>query len=591
MPLNSHAVSTLPGTEAECVAMYDQAKVLFDAGKHSAAGELFNRLLLVDPDNPAVCAGLGESLLAQNRPVGAALLLRQAVKSPHAPAAAWLNFGTALHLSGAADEAVGALGRAVEMDATLFTGWQNLARSHAVAGGWARAAAAARRALALAPDDAAMHSDLVFYVDGDPATRFEDALQARRAWASAHARGPCFDHGRHDRAPGRRIRIGYVSADFHHHSLVHAVLGLITRRNRDRFDAILYCNGGPRDEYTHKFRKAATAFVDIERMSDEAAARRIRADRIDILVDLSGHTAGHRLGVFARKPAPLQASGWGSPLGTGLAAIDYLVTDRVVLAPADEAHIVERRWDMPCAIAYAPPYIDMEGAWPPPHIYSGWFTFGSFNKLGKVTPDTAALWAQILRAVPAARLMLKDKQLGFLSAQHRIRAWFAAEGIGPERLLLVGATDHLHHMEEYHKLDVALDPFPAGGGITTFEAAWMGVPTLTKRGATIPGRITESINRGLGLEDFVAASADAYVRRAIDLYEHRRHLAELRATMRKRLLDTPLGNPIAYCAAWEGRAGEHWREFCGAVPSQTRAAPRCDHMASDRSDCACSETG
>jgi predicted O-linked N-acetylglucosamine transferase (SPINDLY family) len=298
-------------------------------------------------------------------------------------------------------------------------------------------------------------------------------------------------------------------------------------------------------------------------MSDDAVARQIRADGIDILIDLSGHSAGNRLLVFARKPAPVQITAWGHATGTGMKTMDYFFTDAWGVRVEERGFFAEEVIDLPCAICYEPPdYLPELG--PLPALNGGPVTYGCVNRLEKITQQTIALWGKILEEAPQAQLLIKDyKAMGdphmrpiFLE---RLRV---TAGIEADRVILAGPTAHAEHLKIFHQIDVGLDPFPQGGGISTAEALWMGVPIVTRLGKTPPSRLTPSILSQLGMAEWVASTDDQYVHIALEAGRDLPRLAALRASLRERLRRSAFGDPESYTRAVERSYRQLWQRWC-----------------------------
>ncbi len=282
-------------------------------------------------------------------------------------------------------------------------------------------------------------------------------------------------------------------------------------------------------------------------MSDQRLAEQIRADRIDILFDLAGHTAHNRLLVFARKPAPIQVT-WAGYVGTtGLATMDYLLADRYEVPPGAERHYQERVLRMPDGyVCYDPPAY-APAVTPLPALDHGQATFACFNNPAKVTPQVVRVWATILRRLPGARLVLKFKGWNDRCVVRRFAELFAAQGIDSGRLEFLGPSPHIELLAEYGRIDLVLDPFPYSGGLTTCEALWMGVPVITWPGETIAGRHSLSHLSSVGLTETIARDVDEYVEVAVALAGDLPRLAMLRTGLRQRMAASPLcdGNRFA----------------------------------------------
>ncbi len=335
-----------------------------------------------------------------------------------------------------------------------------------------------------------------------------------------------------------------------------------------RFGVFCYSDTVEEDELSERFRSASGHWRRVVGLSDDELARMIRADRIDILVDLVGHMFGHRLAVFARKPAPIQVTGWGEPTGTGLQTMDYLFADPV-LVPADERHLLaERVVDLPCFLSFWSPDM-LPAVGPLPARVNGHITFGSFNRAIKMSDAVLRQWSAILRAVPSARLVLKHHGLGHHGQRDRVLSIFAKEGIAPERLTILGYLGGKAHFAAYRTIDIALDPFPHSGGMTTLDALCMGVPVVTLPGRTISSRLAAAILTPLGLERFIATDLDDYIRLATTIAGELDNLASLRAELRPRILSSPIGNAVAYTKAVEAAYRRVWRDWCKTPSPRT----------------------
>ncbi len=337
------------------------------------------------------------------------------------------------------------------------------------------------------------------------------------------------------RPPADPIRVGMVSSDYRWHATAFFLPPLLENRDRGRWRAHLYANVASPDAATERFRAMADAWTDIRGMDDETAATRIRADDIDVLIDLNGHTRGHRLGLFAHRSAPVQANWMDYPGSTGLGQIDYAITDRHHTPPGTEDDYVETVLRLPNdRFCYEPPAA-AEPVNLAPAAESGSITFGCFNALYKIGPACIAAWARILEAVPGSRLRL----LGALDLAPSFKARFEMHGIDPTRIEVLPPAPQPVVMARYAGIDVALDSFPYSGGLTTCEALWMGVPVVTFPGDRVASRHSTAHLRTVGLGDLVAADVDGYVARAVDLARDT-GLARLRQEIRPRMAASPL---------------------------------------------------
>jgi predicted O-linked N-acetylglucosamine transferase (SPINDLY family) len=318
------------------------------------------------------------------------------------------------------------------------------------------------------------------------------------------------------------------------------------------------------DAVTERFRAQADQWRDIAKTNDDAAAQLVRDDRIDILIDLAGHTSGHRLLVFARRPAPVQVTYQGYPNTTGLNQIQYRLTDALADPPgATDACYAERLIRLPrTGWCYQPPDPAPDVA-PPPALSNGFVTFGSFNRLSKVSPAIAQLWSRVVSAVPGSRFVFKTFGLEDPATAEYVRGMFKQHGLEPDRLILLPpAPSALAHLEMYAQMDVALDTYPYHGTTTTCEALWMGVPTIALVGAVHASRVSFSLLSNIGLADLAAQSPDEFVEAAARTAGDVPRLAELRRTMRDRMRASPLMDAAAFCRDVEAAYRQMWRAWC-----------------------------
>lgn len=332
----------------------------------------------------------------------------------------------------------------------------------------------------------------------------------------------------------RRLRIGYVSPNFSRHSVGYFIEPVIAHHDREAVEVFCYYTERAADETTHRIAAHATVWRQVHEEDDETLARLICADGIDILVDLSGHTAGNRLGVFARKPAPVQMTWLGYADTTGMAAIDYRITDAMSdPVPHAESFHTERLLRLnDVFLCYRP----AEEAPPVTARSEGAVVFGSFNALEKVNEQTISVWARILEAIPDARLLVKAKLLQFRDTERRFRQALERHGIAPERLALhAWSPDRSHHLGLYGEVDIALDTFPYNGTTTTCEALWMGVPVITLPGDRHMARVGATLLNAAGLPELIAPHAEGYVAAAVALARDSARRRVLRAGMRERL--------------------------------------------------------
>jgi predicted O-linked N-acetylglucosamine transferase (SPINDLY family) len=367
---------------------------------------------------------------------------------------------------------------------------------------------------------------------------------------------------RTDPDPGRRLRVGLVSADLHEHPVGYFLIRAVEARDPAAVEYIVYAGGAKDDALGRRFRKAIPQWHDIAAWSDARLAEQIRRDRIDVLIDLAGHTRDSRLAAFARHPAPIQLT-WAGYVGTtGLAAMDGLIADRFHVPPEHEPHYVERIVRLPDGyVSFDPPAAAPEVT-PLPAGMDGPLTFASFHKPTKINPPLVQVWARLLAAEPGARILFAYAGYELAEVQARIAGWFAAEGIGAERLVFEGRLPQAKLLARYGRTDIALDSFPYSGGLTTLEALWMGVPVVTLPGRSFAGRHSFSHLSVVGLTETIAADADDYVAVVRRLGADRARLAALRAGLRGRVANSPLCDGPRFARGLEAALRGLWRERC-----------------------------
>ncbi len=350
------------------------------------------------------------------------------------------------------------------------------------------------------------------------------------------------------RTPDRPLRVGYVSGDLCQHPVGALIYEVLTRHRRDVVEAVAFSTTLRKDDLTAAIAPHCVAWHDVFDFTDDELETLIRDERIDVLVDLAGHTAFHRLPVFARRPAPVQVTWLGYFHSTGVAAIDYLLTDPGTSPRELGQHFAETPIYLGssrfCFLPppYAPPVA------PAPSERGAPFTFGCFNRLAKLNDEVIAAWARILHLAPHARLWLKAGALRDAWVRADLSARFAAQGIAPHRLVLSPGGAHQDMLAEFAQIDLALDPFPFTGGATTFEGLWMGVPCLTVPGATMVSRQTHAMNLNLGLAMLFSASGIRdYIARAVAFAQHPEPLWALRRALRPRVAASPLCDGEGYC--------------------------------------------
>lgn len=542
-------------------ALHGLAIVAIQAGHPGPAIALLRRALALLP-SADLLVDLGWALGLAGDRAGAITAERQAIGLDPRHAQAHYNLACDLQADNRLTEAIGHYRRATELAAGHVDAHNNLAQALLAAGEIEAGLAAFAAAERLSPDDAALASNRLLALHYDPAITPGQLAAAHREWGRRHGKAPPPASHANPRDPGRPLRLGYVSPDFCRHPVGWFLTGALRHRDRAMFHVTAYSNRRSEDDMTATIRGLVDRWRPVAALSDEALAGQIRADGIDILIDLAGHTMGHRLGVFARRPAPVQASWIGWIDTTGLDAIDHLITDGVEAPDGGDGLFAEHLVRLPVgAMCYAPP-ADAPAVSAPPAARGAAPTFGCFNNLSKVNDRVVALWARLLSDVPAARLLLKSKALGDAGVADAYAARFAAHGIARDRLVLEGRSPHPAMLARYGDVDVALDPFPYSGGLTSVEALWMGLPVVTRSGDRMVARQTAAFLTTIDRAEWIARDEDAYVAIAAGLLADGPKLAAMRAGQRARMAASPLVDGRRFTPALEAALRGMWRRWC-----------------------------
>ncbi len=419
------------------------------------------------------------------------------------------------------------------------------------------------QAIAIDPENDVVQSNRLFILNHDPRRTREEVARAHFEWGRAVEKRMAAGRHAHVRAGARagRLKIGYVSADLRTHSVAFFLIPILENHDRGAFEVTCYDNHrGPGDAVTERLMALVDHWVKVAQMDDFTLAQRIRDDRIDILVDLSGHTGGNRLPVFALKPAPVAASWFGYMNTTGLTTIDYRISDAALCPPGCEPLYSERIWRLPSAAAWSPSP-DSPDPGPPPALARGHVRFASLNNWTKVSDDVVDAWARILLRVPGADMLVMAGGGDTDAGRSAVHARFAARGIEPARIVVEGHKPLSGFLSLAADADIALDPFPYNGGTTTLHTLWMAVPVVSLAAARETGRVAEGLLASVGLADLCAHSVEGYVDAAVRLAADSGRRTRLRAELRQKMRagtsmnggETTANLEKAYMAMWDNR--------------------------------------
>ena len=515
----------------------------------------------LNPNDPRLHNHLGYALEVQGQFDQAIAASAAAIRLKPDYAEAHATMALALKGKGLLDDAVNACSRAMVLAPDQAEPRNTMGNILKDMGRIQQAIDSYRRGVELAPNEPAVHSNLLYTLYFDTRCSQAELLAEHRAWAERHAHPlrPLIRPHEIDRDPNRRLRIGYVSPDFRAHSVGRFMLPLLAAHDHQLFEIFCYASVQKLDGFTPRIQRHADVWRDIRALSNDEAADLIRNDRIDILVDLTMHMANNRMLLFARKPAPVQATYLAYAGTTGLDTIDYRITDPHLDPPgsSDEFYtersirLAQSYW------CYEPPIESLEMT-PPPAAAKGFITFGCLNNFCKITAEAIQAWCRILTAVPNSRLVLHAA-----AGSHRdtVRQNLSDSGIDPNRLSFVEQLPLPQYMQQYQSIDIGLDPFPYVGGTTTCDALWMGVPVVTLRGQTAISRGGASIMTNIGLAELIAESPEQYVRIAAELAKDVSRLSSLRRGLREQMRRSVVMDAARFARDMEAVYRQMWRRL------------------------------
>jgi predicted O-linked N-acetylglucosamine transferase (SPINDLY family) len=542
-------------------AWLGRGNVLKAIRSFDAAGASYHRALELKPDLAEAWLGRG-SILEAHHLDQALEAYDKALSLKPELVEAWHARGTTLCKLGKHGDGVLAYDRALELKPDFAEAWQGRGNILLHESRAPEALAAYDKALSIKPALADAISDKIFVLDFVTSAGFEVQQRARDYWwdqiGAPIAKRLSAPHA-NVRDPNRKLRIGYVSADLREHSAALSFKPMMLNHNKAEFHITCYSMTIFTDSITREFERAVDQWHEVVQLSDDAFHDLVRKDQIDILVDLSGHTAGHRLEVFAGKPAPVQISIGAT--GTGLKTIDYIFADPVICPPAVRHFFAEKFFDLPSimTIEALPEQLEI---FPAPVLSKGYITFGMFNRISKISDEAVVLWSRILHAIPSARLFIKHFALDDPSLRSRQLERFAAHGIGSDRIDMAGSTSRKEHLTAFKDVDISFDPFPHNGGISTLDSLQVGVPVIALLGNAPTSRAAGSILSSVGLGDWVAETTDDYLSIATKFAAMPDHLGQLRYALPPMLAASAVGNAAIYTKAVERAYRKIWADYC-----------------------------
>ena len=550
-------------------------------GQLEAAAASYRHALLIQPDYAEVHGNLGGLLKGLGRLDEAVECYRQALRLKPDYVEVLSSMGVMLQDLGNYQEAIACHQRALVLKPDFALAHGNLGYLLLELGDFDHALMSLRRALELKPDFGDAYDNLLFihnYLGDQPASLMREEAEAYGATVARQAKRWAVWPNCPD--ANRPMRIGLVSGDLCNHPVGHfleSVLAAVVSHAAGKIRLIAYLSDKFGDAVSERIKTSCEGWHPVVGLSDEHFAQRIREDQIDILIDLSGHTAHNRLPVFAWKPAPVQVSWLGYFATTGVAEIDYLIADPWTLPASEECNFTEKIWRLPeTRLCFTPPDEEVSVS-PLPALANGYVSFGCFNNLSKMNDAVVALWSRVLHAVPGSRLFLKARQLMEASVRQSIAERFAVHGVDAARLIFEDYTPRGNYLAAYQRIDIALDPFPYPGGTTSVEALWMGVPVLTLAGERFLSRQGVGLLMNAGLPEWIATDPDDYVARAVSHASDLERLAELRRELRQQVLASPIFDAPRFARHFEAALRGMWKAWCDTQTAQSGLTKKDGH--------------
>ncbi len=539
IPVFKHLLPLMPDSEQVVILL---AESLVFVGKSAEAEMILGDLLARLPDSVVALNRLGRLYYENEKYPDANRVFTTVIELEPQNVEALSYMGLMMIRFCQFDNALTALLRAYEREPRNILVLNNLGRACKMMGRHNDALEWYGKALEVEPDNVTVVGNYLFALNYCNGLLPEFITSEHRRLAHVYARGVSPQKEKFSVSSKRELRIGYLSGDLYTHSVAYFIEPILQHHDYNRFEVYCYSLGTTRDATTERLKSLPCHWRDLAGCSPEIVARLVRDDSIDILVDLSGHTADNRLGVFAVRSAPVQVSWIGYPNTTGLSEMDYYITDNVCDPPGMTEHLYsERLWRLPRIFcSYLPP-MEFPAVTTPPFKSNGYITFGSFNNFAKVTTAQISLWAQVLRRVPGSRLYLKSMALGDQSVRQEVLSRFESEDVEASRITMrVVTATPLEHLQEYGKVDISFDTFPYHGTTTTCEALWMGTPVITLCGDTHVSRVGVSLLQSVGCPDLVAHTPEDYVEKAVLLAFAPERLVCLRSELRGMMATSPL---------------------------------------------------
>lgn len=545
---------------------YNLGAILHKKGRYSEAIACYQKVLQLKPDLADTYNNLGTIFQTINQLDEAITYYQKAIHIDPNYDKAFHNAGIAYLHNGQIDEAITYLRKAIQLKPNNSSAYNNLGIAFQERGQLDEAESNFRQAIQIEPDNLIYAENILFQMlynsRYDAQSIYFEHIQFAKKYAG-HLSLTISPHN-NEKYLYRKLRIGYLSPDFRNHSVAYFIEPVLIAHDRNHFEVFCYSNVLIHDEVTKRIEGYADEWRNIVALSDEKVAELIRSDKIDILVDLAGHTINNRILLFAHKPSPIQLTWIGYPVTTGLSTMDYKIVDSYTDPPGTtEQFYTEQLIRMPESFLCYLPYEESPDISKLPALISEHVTFGSFNNFLKISPEVFELWKNILKEIPKAHLIIKAKSLSYKITRDYVMGLFTRENISPERVeLLPWTSSTRNHLEIYNRIDIGLDTFPYNGTTTTCQAMWMGVPVITLAGNTHASRVGLSLLSNIGLPELVARTPDEYIDIAVNLAKDLDTLQSLRERLRDIMLHSTLTDAKRFVLNLENFYRKIFEKWC-----------------------------
>ncbi|MBF0193438.1 MAG: tetratricopeptide repeat protein [Magnetococcales bacterium] len=543
-------------------ALSNLGNALLEIGELDAAVLNCKKAIAIKANYADAYCNLGNAQLKLENLDEAANSFKKAISINPNFAAAYYNLGVVFHKQIKFAEAISCNQKAIAIQPKFANAYCNIGFIYTDQSRYDDAIFNYQKAMEIEPENASIHSNYILCIDLFSGVETDLFQIERKNWVKQHAEPLGAFDTNFNNIPeiSKKLKIGYVGADFLDHSAAHIFGDMLLNYDENKFDIFCYVGNIVEDKITEQFKKKVTSWQLTTALDDATLANKIKTDGIDILVDLAGHSKGNRLLTFARKPAPIQISAWGYPHGTAMAAMDYIFADPIFIPYSERKKYSEDIIDLSCVI-HLTPHANYPEVTEPPVLKNGYITFGGFNRLEKNSYEVYLLWVKILQRLPQAKLLMKTLKLESSEIKKEIENFFAANGIDKNRLILIGKTTHQEHLQIHKMVDIMLDPFPHNGGMTTLESVRMGVPVLTcEKETRCP--TSASILHVMGLDEWRVKDKPGFLEKAVEFASDTDKLKTLRQQMRNRFDKSVLGNSKLYTSQVEAVYRKLWEKWC-----------------------------